>query len=194
MMVIASRSSTAARVSRKIRSAPGRCEPMSASTATAKAMSVAVGIAQPPSSSGFEASSTVWTTAGASTPPAVHCPRLRRRCQGSNPNWKSRIEKYESEAGELAQISAATVARSSRPPPMVSLRRTVRRREVQGTSGAEVTEIPFRSRSTVDSDPKCAERRLKNADATGRLQTVGRSGTPAESGAVPDSISPHAVM
>ena len=47
MMLMAIRSSTTASVSRKIRSALGRCEPMIASTATAKAMSVAVGIAQP---------------------------------------------------------------------------------------------------------------------------------------------------
>ena len=47
MIVMAIRSSTTARVSRKIRSAEGRCEPMIASTATANAMSVAVGIAHP---------------------------------------------------------------------------------------------------------------------------------------------------
>ena len=43
-MAMAIRSSTTARVSRKIRRAVGRCEPMTASTATANAMSVAVGI------------------------------------------------------------------------------------------------------------------------------------------------------
>ena len=47
MIVIASRSSTTARVSRKVRSAVGRWVPITASTASAKAMSVAVGIAQP---------------------------------------------------------------------------------------------------------------------------------------------------
>ena len=47
MMVIAMRSSTTARVSRNERSAEGRDEPMTASTARAKAMSVAVGIAHP---------------------------------------------------------------------------------------------------------------------------------------------------
>ena len=53
MIVMASRSSTTARVSRNRRSALGRCEPTIASTATANAMSVAVGIAQPPRVSGF---------------------------------------------------------------------------------------------------------------------------------------------
>ncbi|SKT57196.1 Uncharacterised protein [Mycobacteroides abscessus subsp. abscessus] len=43
----ANRSSTTARVSRKVRSAEGRCVEITASTARAKAMSVAVGIAQP---------------------------------------------------------------------------------------------------------------------------------------------------
>ena len=44
MTVIAKRSSTTARVSRNARSADGRCVPMTASTASAKAMSVAVGM------------------------------------------------------------------------------------------------------------------------------------------------------
>ena len=47
MIVMAMRSSTTARVSRNERSALGRCVPMTASTASANAMSVAVGIAQP---------------------------------------------------------------------------------------------------------------------------------------------------
>jgi hypothetical protein len=46
---MASRSSTTASVSRKVRSAEGRWWPITASTARANAMSVAVGIAQPPS-------------------------------------------------------------------------------------------------------------------------------------------------
>ena len=47
MIVIATRSSTTASVSRKLRSAEGRWVPITASTASANAMSVAVGIAQP---------------------------------------------------------------------------------------------------------------------------------------------------
>ncbi|CAM5503700.1 hypothetical protein SNARM312S_04695 [Streptomyces narbonensis] len=47
MIRIAKRSSTTARVSRKARSADGREVPMTARTASAKAMSVAVGTAQP---------------------------------------------------------------------------------------------------------------------------------------------------
>ena len=47
MMPIAIRSSTTARVSRKVLSAAGRWVLMTASTANANAMSVAVGIAQP---------------------------------------------------------------------------------------------------------------------------------------------------
>ena len=47
MTVMAPRSSTTARVSRNARSAGGRCEPTTASTASANAMSVAIGIAQP---------------------------------------------------------------------------------------------------------------------------------------------------
>lgn len=49
MIRIANRSSTTARVSRKARSADGSDVPMTASTASAKAMSVAVGTAQPSS-------------------------------------------------------------------------------------------------------------------------------------------------
>ncbi len=45
--MMASRSSTTASVSRNVRSPLGRCELITARTATAKAMSVAVGIAQP---------------------------------------------------------------------------------------------------------------------------------------------------
>jgi len=51
-MLIARRSSTTARVSRKIRSGLGSEEPTTARTATANAMSVAVGIAQPRRASG----------------------------------------------------------------------------------------------------------------------------------------------
>ncbi len=47
MMLIARRSSTTASVSRNVRSAGGRWRPMTASTASANAMSVAAGIAQP---------------------------------------------------------------------------------------------------------------------------------------------------
>ena len=47
MMMIANRSSTTARVSRNVRSGAGRCVEITARTASAKAMSVAVGIAQP---------------------------------------------------------------------------------------------------------------------------------------------------
>jgi hypothetical protein len=45
IMVIASRLSTTARVSRKVRSAADGWVPITASTASAKAMSVAVGMA-----------------------------------------------------------------------------------------------------------------------------------------------------
>ena len=47
MIMITTRSSTTASVSRKARSDGGRCEPTTASTASANAMSVAAGIAQP---------------------------------------------------------------------------------------------------------------------------------------------------
>ena len=47
MMAMAMRSSTTASVSRNVRIATGRAEPTTASTETANAMSVAVGIAQP---------------------------------------------------------------------------------------------------------------------------------------------------
>jgi hypothetical protein len=48
MIVMAMTSSTTASVSRKERSASGRKEPSTASTASAKAISVAVGMAHPP--------------------------------------------------------------------------------------------------------------------------------------------------
>jgi hypothetical protein len=52
MMLMAMRSSTTARVSRKVRNAGGRNFPTTAMTATANAMSVAAGIAHPWSASG----------------------------------------------------------------------------------------------------------------------------------------------
>jgi hypothetical protein len=47
IIVIASKSSTTASVSRKVRSASGKWLPITASTARAKAMSVAAGTAHP---------------------------------------------------------------------------------------------------------------------------------------------------
>ena len=55
MTMIASRSSTTARVSRKVRSAVGRWVDSTASTASANAMSVAIGTAQPSRFSGWPA-------------------------------------------------------------------------------------------------------------------------------------------
>ena len=59
MTVIASRSSTTARVSRKVRNAVGRCVDSTASTARANAMSVAIGTAQPSMFSGWPASTLI---------------------------------------------------------------------------------------------------------------------------------------
>ena len=55
MIVIASRSSTTASVRRNVRSAVGRCVDSTASTASANAMSVAIGTAQPSRFSGCPA-------------------------------------------------------------------------------------------------------------------------------------------
>ena len=71
MIVIAMRSSTIARVSRNTRSAGGRKRPTTAITATAKAMSVAVGIAQPDAASASPAVKSRKISAGATTPPAA---------------------------------------------------------------------------------------------------------------------------
>jgi hypothetical protein len=71
MIVIAMRSSTTARVSRNDLSAEGSDEPMTARTASAKAMSVAVGIAQPLVASPSAPSTTTVarkTRAGKTTP------------------------------------------------------------------------------------------------------------------------------
>ncbi len=71
MIVMAMRSSTTARVRRNERSPDGRCEPMTASTARAKAMSVAVGMAQPRSASPSppkRVTTPTKTTAGTATP------------------------------------------------------------------------------------------------------------------------------
>ena len=59
MTVIASRSSTTARVSRKVRNAVGRWVDSTASTARANAMSVAIGTAQPSMFSGWPASTLI---------------------------------------------------------------------------------------------------------------------------------------
>ena len=72
MIVIAMRSSTTARVSRNERSAEGSEDPMTASTARAKAMSVAVGIAHPRRASPSPPSRVTVatkTSAGTMTPP-----------------------------------------------------------------------------------------------------------------------------
>jgi len=58
MTTIASRSSTTASVSRKMRRPTGKPRPKMASTATANAISVAVGIAQPCRASGAPWTST----------------------------------------------------------------------------------------------------------------------------------------
>src|SRR5680860_504806 len=71
MIVIASRSSTTARVSRKVRSAEGRWEPMMASTARANAMSVAVGMAQPVMSPDPPRFTAAYSRAGRRTPPTA---------------------------------------------------------------------------------------------------------------------------
>ncbi len=131
MIMIAIRSSTTANVNRNTRRAPGRCDPTRARTATAKAISVAVGIAHPLLSSGEPATTIMKIPAGTITPPtaattgisavlnlrrspatnsrlssrptrkkkmasrpsAAQAPRLRRRCNDSNPISKSRREK-----------------------------------------------------------------------------------------------------
>ncbi len=71
MTVMASRSSTTARVSRKVRSAVGRWVDSTASTARANAMSVAMGTAQPPRFSGCPAArlTAMKIPAGTSMPP-----------------------------------------------------------------------------------------------------------------------------
>ena len=74
MIVIAMRSSTTARVSRNERIADGSDEPMTASTASAKAMSVAVGMAHPCNASPSAPSSRTVptkTSAGTMTPPTA---------------------------------------------------------------------------------------------------------------------------
>jgi hypothetical protein len=74
MMVIAMRSSTTARVRRNERSADGRCVAMTARTARANAMSVAVGIAQPRNTSPSPPASpavTAYSRAGRTTPQAA---------------------------------------------------------------------------------------------------------------------------
>ena len=88
---MASRSSTTANVSRNVRSPLGRCELITARTATAKAMSVAVGIAQPravPSPALIATNSS----AGSSMPPtAAATGSAARRGSRSSPATNSRL-------------------------------------------------------------------------------------------------------
>ena len=110
MIVIAMRSSTTARVSRKERSADGSDEPMTASTASAKAMSVAVGIAQPRGGVALgaraRAPSATKTRAGTTTPPTAADDRdrgLGRRAQVADEELALELEPGdEEEDGEQA--------------------------------------------------------------------------------------------
>ena len=111
-MAMASRSSTTARVSRKMRRALGSLEPITASTATAKAMSVAVGMAQPRSISGPELNAiAVKITAGTMTPPTAAATGTTARLKvRRSPATNSRLSSSPAMKKKIARSPSAAHA------------------------------------------------------------------------------------
>ncbi len=129
MIVIAIRSSTTASVSRKVRSPEGRWVLIRARMATAKAMSVAVGIAHPCIAAESPRFQAAKTAAGTSIPPtAATTGSAARRTSRRSPATNSRLSSSPATKKKIAsRPSAAQVARDrcrcrALGPTMKSLR------------------------------------------------------------------------
>ena len=115
MTVIASRSSTTASVSRNVRSAVGRCVDTTASTASAKAMSVAVGTAQPVEVLGMPAPTLIATkiAAGTTMPPtAAAIGSAARAGSRRSPATNSRLSSTPTTKKKIASSPSAAHADS----------------------------------------------------------------------------------
>ena len=132
MMVMASRSSTTAKVSRKVRNAAGRWVLTTASTASANAMSVAVGMAQPANASGPAARLTsTKKSAGTAIPPtAATTGSAARRGSRRSPATNSRLSSNPATKKKIANNPSAAHASNVRSRcraagPTVTCRRPV---------------------------------------------------------------------
>jgi hypothetical protein len=116
MMVIASRSSTTATVNRNVRSAEGRWLLITASTARANAMSVAVGIAHPANAPPPVSRLTrTKITAGTIIPPtAAATGSAARRGSRRSPGTNSRLSSRPATKKNIASRPSAAQAPSVR--------------------------------------------------------------------------------
>ena len=116
MMVIASRSSTTARVNRNVRNAAGRWVEMTARTATANAISVAVGMAQPRvASAPAPAVKAAKISAGTTMPPmAAAIGSAARRGSRRSPATNSRLSSRPTTKKKIASSPSAAQALSVR--------------------------------------------------------------------------------
>lgn len=111
--MIANRSSTTAKVSRKVRSALGRWVDSTASTATANAMSVAVGTAHPTTFSGCPAArlTPMKIAAGTAMPPtAARIGSAARLGSRRSPATNSRLSSNPTTKKKIASNPSAAQA------------------------------------------------------------------------------------
>src|SRR6478609_7387812 len=161
MMVIAMRSSTTARVSRNDRSADGRCVAITARTARAKAMSVAVGIAQPRNTS--------------PSPPASNAVPTKSSAGTATPHT-------------AAAIGSAALLRSDRSPATNSRLSSIpatRKNTASSPSAAHVPRLRSRCKAL---GPTTVSRRLAYASRHGELAQI-KAATAADSRMAPPTVS-----
>lgn len=121
MIRIANRSSTTARVSRKARSALGREVPITASTASANAMSVAVGTAQPAREPASAVLVSVYTSAGTAIPHrAATTGRAAAFGSRRSPATSSRLSSMPATKKKTASSPSAAQCATDRCSPRAS--------------------------------------------------------------------------
>ena len=192
MIVIASRSSTTARVSRNVRRPEGRWVLISARMATANAMSVAVGIAQPcraPESPRFQATKNA---AGTSIPPrAATTGSAARRGSRKSPATNSRLSSRPATKKKMASSpSAAHVprlrSRCSEAGPTSRLRRSTYASD-QGVFAHTTATMAASRRSrppVVSARSTCAIRELSRnepLEKSGRFCWISDTSDPSGS-------------
>ena len=179
MMVIASRSSTTARVSRNIRSADGRWVLITASTASAKAMSVAVGIAHPvrPAPPPAVVTATKISAGTAIPPTAAATGSAARRGSRRSPATNSRLSSSPATKKKIASSpSAAQAARGRSRCSAAGPTRSAERRRTRRATASSPTAAPARPRRPAAARrwSRCAAgRRCGGPPATSHGRTGG---------------------
>ncbi len=108
MIVTAIKSSTTAKVSKKVRSALGRFLPTTANTASEKAMSVAAGLAHPRIATGSGHVAQTKTAAGTITPPiAATTGKTAVRGSRRSPATNSRLSSRPTMKKKMANTPSA---------------------------------------------------------------------------------------